>query len=234
MARSHHVRFTPDCVAKPTAPSVGLGVSEWGALIARPPSGGSVADIFDELGLRSAGGWRHRRRSSDILGELSQVLGGGDEQNLVAGAAQAPQPQPVELLDALPQRRWKADIPAHSNRGIVRCRRFNELLVLHLSLSPRSRLWLREPRLPPPRSMPMSAPASTSSSVRRRARASSPTMPPGSWCSPQWSRRDLELVVNMARARFSSAAGRSGTIIWSRRRSASNWARKPEPSSSCS
>src|SRR6476646_10629385 len=92
-----HVRSWGDCVAKLTAPSVGLGVSEWGALIARPPSGGSVADIFDELGLRSAGGWRHRRWSSDILGELSQVLGGGDEQNLVAGAAQAPQPQPVEL-----------------------------------------------------------------------------------------------------------------------------------------
>src|SRR6476660_9786258 len=96
-----NVRYRGDCVAKLTAPSVGLGVSEWGALIARPPSGGSVADIFDELSLRSAGGWRHRRWSSDILGELSQVLGGGDEQNLVAGAAQAPQPQPVELQDAL-------------------------------------------------------------------------------------------------------------------------------------
>ena len=35
-------------------------------------------------------------------------------------------------------------------------------------------------------------------------------------------------------ARFSSAAGRSDTIIWSRRRSASNWARRREPSSSCS
>src|SRR6478735_11785779 len=84
VSRPRHVCSSPDCVAKLTAPSVGLGVSEWGALIARPPSGGSVADIFDELGLRSAGGWRHRRWSSDILGELSQVLGGGDEQNLVA------------------------------------------------------------------------------------------------------------------------------------------------------
>ena len=57
--------------------------------------------IQRELGLRGAGGWRHWRWSFGILGELSQVLGGGDEQNLVAGAAQAPQPEPVELQDAL-------------------------------------------------------------------------------------------------------------------------------------
>ena len=111
-----NVRYRGDCVAKLTAPSVGLGVSEWGALIARPPSGGSVADIFDELGLRSAGGWRHRRWSSDILGELSQVLGGGDEQNLVAGAAQAPQPQPVELQDALHVGKQHLDFLALSAR----------------------------------------------------------------------------------------------------------------------
>jgi len=64
---------------------------------------GSAADrrYRHALGLRSAGGWRPGRWSFEILGELSQVLGGGDEQNLVAGAAQAPQPQPVELQDAL-------------------------------------------------------------------------------------------------------------------------------------
>ena len=65
--------------------------------------------------------------------------------------------------------------------------------------APRSRFWLREPRLPPPRSMPTSAPASTSSSVRLRARASSQTMPPGFWCSPQWLRRDLELAESHRR-----------------------------------
>src|SRR6476646_11079177 len=111
-----NVCFEGDCVAKLTAPSVGLGVSEWGALIARPPSGGSVADIFDELSLRSAGGWRHRRWSSDILGELSQVLGGGDEQNLVAAAAQAPRPQPVELQDALHVGKQHLDFLALSAR----------------------------------------------------------------------------------------------------------------------
>jgi hypothetical protein len=76
------------------------GVSEHGALLALPPSPGDRRQIYDirrELGLRSAGGWHDRRWSFDILGELSQVLGGGDEQNLVAGAAQAPQPEPVEL-----------------------------------------------------------------------------------------------------------------------------------------
>jgi hypothetical protein len=47
-------------------------------------------DIRRLLGIRSTGGWRHRWRSPDILGEFSQVLGGGDEQNLVTGATQAP------------------------------------------------------------------------------------------------------------------------------------------------
>jgi hypothetical protein len=40
------------------------------------------------IGLRNSGGRRHRPWSSNILGELSQVLGGGNEQDLVAGAAQ--------------------------------------------------------------------------------------------------------------------------------------------------
>ena len=35
------------------------------------------------------------------LGELPEVLGGGGEQELVAGAAGAAQPQPIELQDAL-------------------------------------------------------------------------------------------------------------------------------------
>jgi hypothetical protein len=80
------------------------GVSERGAVLALPPSpgiGGRHIAIRRELRIRSTGDWRHRWWSSDILGELSQVLGGGDEENLVAGTAQAPQPQPVELKDAL-------------------------------------------------------------------------------------------------------------------------------------
>jgi hypothetical protein len=62
---------------------------------------GDRRQIYDIRGLRSAGDWHDRWWSFEILSELSQVLGGGDEQNLVAGAAQAPQPQPVELQDAL-------------------------------------------------------------------------------------------------------------------------------------
>src|SRR5918995_981007 len=81
------------------------GMSEHGALLALPPSPRDRRQIYDirgrELGLRSASCWRRRRWSFDILGEFSQVLGGGNEQNLVAGAAQAPQPQPIELQDAL-------------------------------------------------------------------------------------------------------------------------------------
>jgi hypothetical protein len=57
-------------------------------LLALPPSPGDRRQIYDirrELGVRSGGGWHDRRWSFDILGELSQVLGGGDKQNLVAG-----------------------------------------------------------------------------------------------------------------------------------------------------
>jgi hypothetical protein len=63
--------------------------------------GGQIDDARRGLGLCNTGGWRSRRRALDVLGELSQVLGGGDEQNLVAGAAQSPQSEPVELQDAL-------------------------------------------------------------------------------------------------------------------------------------
>ena len=42
-----------------------------------------------------------RRRSADISGELSQVLGGGGEQHFVANAGQSPEPEPVQIKDAL-------------------------------------------------------------------------------------------------------------------------------------
>jgi len=42
-----------------------------------------------------------RRRPRDVLRQLAQVLGGGGEQDFVAGAAQAAQPEAVELEDAL-------------------------------------------------------------------------------------------------------------------------------------
>ena len=71
--------------------------------------------IFEELGIRSTA-WRHRWWPSDILSELSQVLSGGDEQNLVAGAAQAPQPEPVELQDALHVGKQHLDLLALSAR----------------------------------------------------------------------------------------------------------------------
>jgi hypothetical protein len=77
---------------------------------------GSAADIAirGELSIRSTGTWCHWWWPSDILSELSQILGGGDEQNLVAGAAQAPQPQPIELQDALHMGKQHLDLLALS------------------------------------------------------------------------------------------------------------------------
>src|SRR5215468_962322 len=84
------------------------------ALLALPPSRWRAAAVG--LSLRKAGDWRSRRRSLDVLGELSQVLGGGDEQNLVTGAAQAPQPEPVQLQDALHVRKQHLDFLALAAR----------------------------------------------------------------------------------------------------------------------
>ncbi len=43
-------------------------------------------------------GWRGHR---DQLGELAEVLGGGSQVELVSGSVRSPQPEPVELQDAL-------------------------------------------------------------------------------------------------------------------------------------
>ncbi len=43
----------------------------------------------------------YRRSPRDVFGHLSEVPGGCGEEDLVAGAAEAPEPQAVELEDAL-------------------------------------------------------------------------------------------------------------------------------------
>src|SRR5499427_7487098 len=91
-----------------------LGASARRGLLALPPSLWSPAAVA--LRLRNAGDWRSRGWSLDVLGELSQVLGGGDEQNLVAGTAQAPQPEPVQLQDALHVRKQHLDFLALAAR----------------------------------------------------------------------------------------------------------------------
>ena len=51
-----------------------------------------------EVGDRSGG---HDRRRRDQLGELPEVLGGGGEEELVAGAVRPSKPEAIEAQDAL-------------------------------------------------------------------------------------------------------------------------------------
>ena len=108
------------------------------------------------------------------------------------------------------------------------------VLSVRSSLSPRPRLWPREPRASAAK-INADVRASLDQFFRQtpgaRALANNAA---GVLVFPTVVRAGSELAVNMARARFSSAAGRSDIIIWSRRRSASNWAHKREPLSSCS
>ena len=62
---------------------------------------------------------RDRRWYLDQFGEFPEVLGGGGEVELVAGAARTTQSQPVELQDAFEVREQHLDLFALAARGLV-------------------------------------------------------------------------------------------------------------------
>jgi hypothetical protein len=106
-ARSQHsrdFRFNPDCVVKRGCFLQLVLIEHWSAcdcdvLHCARLTELSTDSLVDRL--RRAGGCGGWRWAAEELDEAAQVLSGCGQEHFIFGSAQAAQPQPVELKDAL-------------------------------------------------------------------------------------------------------------------------------------